>query len=724
MGGRANRSAAGRARSGSSNPTFVLKAVFMMKRTIAAAAVLSLCVACSKKSKDKSVEEKPTKTPTTSPSKDPTNKGGDPVNAKPEELTAAQKAFDTDCRAGLEEAKKLLPTLLSVKGERTVENTLEVYNELSRQVNLSRGSAGLFSEVHPDAKIRDVARNCERDVQQFVSQLSLNRDLYDAFAKLDTGKLDAEAKRLVEHTIRDFKRAGVDRDEATRKRIEEIDKEETTLGQTFRKNVSEDVRFIEVDSADDLKGMPEDFIKAHKPGTNGKIKITTDYPDYNPFIAYAERNDLRKDLYIQFKQRGSGKNEEILKKILTLRAEKSKLLGYPNWAAYVTEDKMIKSEKKAADFIERVVAIARKRGDADYQELLERKRKLEPKAELVEDYEKVYFENKVKSENYSFDPQSVRPYFPYTQVENGLLDITSKIYDITYKKVEDAEVWHQDVKVFDVMRKDQKLGRIYLDMHPRDGKYKHAAQFPYREGVEGKQLPEGVLVCNFPNPRTSDGPALMEHGDVVTMFHEFGHLMHHTLGGHRHWIDQSGVATEWDFVEAPSQMFEEWAWEHQTLSRFAKHHETGAVIPKELVDRMRRADKFGLGIQTLQQMFYASISLRFHQIPPQKLEMMDVMKELQAKYTPFPYVEGTRFYASFGHLNGYSAIYYTYMWSLVIAKDLLTPFKQHGLMNSEWTHRYRDRILAPGGTKDAADLVSDFLGRKYDFKAFEDYLGG
>jgi thimet oligopeptidase len=272
-------------------------------------------------------------------------------------------------------------------------------------------------------------------------------------------------------------------------------------------------------------------------------------------------------------------------------------------------------------------------------------------------------------------------------------------------------VWHPSVRVYDVVRSGAPLGRIYLDMHPRENKYKHAAQFTLRDGVIGTQLPEGVLVCNFP----SEPPALMEHDDVVTMFHEFGHLMHHVLGGHHRWVKQSGVATEWDFVEAPSQMFEEWAWSHETLSRFSS-------IPEELVARMRRADKFGVGTQTVQQMFYAAISLGFHTCDPKALDQLAEVRRLQQRYTPFAYVEGTRFHASFGHLVGYSAMYYTYMWSLVIAKDLLTPFESRGLMDTATTTRYRDAILVPGGTRDASDLVRDFLGRDFDFAAFEKYL--
>jgi thimet oligopeptidase len=196
--------------------------------------------------------------------------------------------------------------------------------------------------------------------------------------------------------------------------------------------------------------------------------------------------------------------------------------------------------------------------------------------------------------------------------------------------------------------------------------------------VIGKQLPEGVLVCNFPNPRTAAGPALMEHADVVTMFHEFGHLMHHVLGGNQKWVAQAGVATEHDFVEAPSMMFEEWGWSYETLSRFAKHHKTGEVIPQELVGKLQKARRFGVGVWTAQQMVYAALSLQLHQADPKKLDQLALVKKLQPKYSPFAYVEGTRFHTSFGHLVGYSSMYYTYMWSLVIAKDLLTPFEKTG----------------------------------------------
>jgi thimet oligopeptidase len=642
---------------------------------------------------------------------------GDVKNRPHPAPKSIEEIFAVRCREGLEKARKQLPAILTIGGKRTIENTAEPFNDLLVNMESTQATAGLMQAVHPNPKVREAARSCEQDVEKFASELKLNRKLYEAFVAVDTSAADTKTKRFVAHTLRDFRRAGVDRDAKVRERLRQIDERMTKVGQQFTKNIIEDVRHIELKSVDQLAGLPEDYIKAHQP-KNGIIKITTNYPDLIPFLSYAKNDELRRQLYVANKARGGEANEKVLRELLTLRAEKAKLLGFANWADYITGDKMIKSGDNAARFLDRLIKTAKKRTDRDYKELLARLRKDNKKAKRVQDWQKYYLEKKVKKESYSFDTQSVRPYLAYNQVVKGLLDITSEIYGITYEPAQNADVWHPSVKAFDVKKGGTKIGRIFLDMHPREGKYKHAAMFPIRNGVKGKQLPEGALVCNFP-----EGDALMEHTQVETMFHEFGHLMHHIFGGQsQHWVAQAGVSTEWDFVEAPSMMFEEWAWSHETLERFAKHHKTGAVIPKDLVDRMRRAKKFGVGLFVTGQTFYATVSLEFHRADPKTLDMNGKVRELQGKLTPFPFVEGTRFHANFGHLNGYSAIYYTYMWSLVIAKDLLTPFHEHGLLNKTWTQRYRDRVLAPGGSKDAADLVKDFLGREYSFKAFEDYL--
>jgi len=638
--------------------------------------------------------------------------------------------FTTQCLAGLRRAQALRPQITS-GAARTVDETLERYNELLTAASASNALAGLMSEVHPDEAIRDAARECEQEVSRFYSDLALDREMYDALAAVEVSDADAETQRFLAHTLRDYRRAGVDKPPEVRARLKQIDEELTKLGQSFSKNIAEDVRAIEVTDPARLAGLPPDFIAAHPPDRDGKIRITTDYPDYNPFITYATDDPLRHKLYVAFRSRGDQHNEATLREILKLRAEKAALLGFANWADYITADKMIGSGARAGEFIDKVWKLASPRAEQDYKELLRQLQELAPGATAVADWQKVWLENLVKKQRYEVDAGEVRQYFPYDRVLAGLLEITAEIFDLTYVAAGDAERWHPGVLVYDVVRgrgaDRTKLGRIYLDMHPRDGKYKHAAQFPLKDGVRGVQLPEGVLVCNFsaPDPGGPGRPAsagLMEHDDVVTMFHEFGHLMHHVLGGHQRWISLSGVATEWDFVEAPSQMFEEWAWSYDTLKRFARHHETGEVISRSLVDNMRRADKFGLGTATVQQIFYAAISLGFHRSDPDAIDQLVEIQRLQKRYTPFAYVPGTRFHTSFGHLVGYSAMYYTYLWSLVIAKDLLTPFQERGLMSTEVTYAYRDKVLVPGGSRDAADLVRDFLGRPYDFAAYEKFL--
>jgi len=438
-------------------------------------------------------------------------------------------------------------------------------------------------------------------------------------------------------------------------------------------------------------------------------------------MTYARSARAREALWRANRQRAYPKNVDVLNALLAKRHELATLLGYPSWAAYVTEDKMIKTAEKARDFVEKVAAGSKARSQRDYDKLLERKRRDEPGAPRVDPWDQAHLEDRIRAEQYAFDSQSVRPYFEYARVQQGVLDTTAKMFGITYRRVADAPVWHPDVQVFDVLEGDALLGRIFLDMHPREDKYKHAAQFTLTSGQRGKRVPEGVLMCNFPRPGGAS-PALMQHDDVQTFFHEFGHLLHHVLGGHTTWASQSGVRTEWDFVEAPSQMLEEWSWAPESLQPFAKHIDTNEPLPTELIQRMKAADDFGKGLWVRQQMFYAALSLRLYDRDPKGVDPVKLLEEMQGAYTPFPYIKDTYFHLAFGHLDGYSAIYYTYMWSLVIAKDLFTVFKKQGLMNPEPAKRYRRSVLEPGGSNDAALLVKDFLGREYSFDAYETWL--
>jgi thimet oligopeptidase len=643
---------------------------------------------------------------------------------------ADHEQFLAECRGYLTQAKAKYTEVLAVAAPRTIANTLEPFDDMARFLANAANMSGLGHEVHPDPKVRDAARECEKEAAAFGAEVLLDKRAYEVIKAVDVSKADANTQRYAMVALRDYKRAGVDLDDKKRARLKAIEDEMTDLGQKFTKIVAEDTRFIEVTDAKRLDGMPADWLAAHKPDSKGVIKITTDYPDVTPFLAYANDDELRKELYVKFRARGDRGNEDVLKKLLVLRLEKARLVGFSDWAEYQSDDKMLRGANNAAQFIEKVTALVQTRAKKDLGELQaalttlggKMQNRVNTPAGTVAYWQQAWLERQVKKDKYDLDATVVREYFEYNATLQGLLDITAAIYDIQYRPTMDPRTWHPDVRVFDVMRGGDKLGRVFLDMHPRPDKYKHAAQFSIKDGVLGKQLPEGALVCNFPNPKTASGPALMEHSDVVVMFHEFGHLMHHILGGKQNWVRQSGVANEQDFVEAPSQMFEDWGKSYETLSRFAKHYKTGEVIPKELVAKMRRAEKFGLGLWSLQQMFYAAISLEFHRADPAKLDQLATVKRLQAKYTPFAFVEGTKFHTSFGHLVGYSSMYYTYMWSLVIAKDMLTSFEKPGLLATPMTFKYRDSILAAGGTKPAADLVKDFLGRPSDFKAYEKYV--
>jgi Zn-dependent oligopeptidase len=440
-------------------------------------------------------------------------------------------------------------------------------------------------------------------------------------------------------------------------------------------------------------------------------------------MAYARSAKRRMDLYTEFRRRGYPSNLEVLDRLIEKRHELANLLGYPSWAAYVTEDKMIKSPEAVSRFIERVTVVSKDRAKREYDALLAEKRKEEPNAVEVLDWEKGYLEEVVKAECFRVDSKEVREYFSYARVKQGVISLTEDLFGIRFEPIPEAPRWHPDVEVLDVLEGDAKVGRVYLDMHPREGKFKHAAMFPITAGVKGKSLPEAALVCNFPDPRASQ-PALLEHDDVVTFFHEFGHLLHQLFARDQEWVRFSGTSTEWDFIEVPSQLFEEWAWEYEVLRRMAVHHATGKPIPKDLVQRMRRARSFGRALWVRHQMFYAAVSLKCHGVDPSGLDTSSLIEDLQNEYSLFRFVEGTYFQASFGHLDDYSALYYTYMWSLVIAKDLYQEFKKNGTMGRSSAARYRRDILAPGGSADATDLVKGFLGRDYTFDAFEAWLSG
>ncbi len=631
-------------------------------------------------------------------------------------------AFFSDTLKIIDDIQMLRDRIVSVEGARTVDNTVRIMAEIDILLDAGLNYAELMQSVHPDEGMRKAAEVGHQKLAKVASNLELDRELYDSFDALEREleEPDAILKRYLTHTLRDFRRAGVDRDEAIRDRIREINEALVLFAQEFNRNIRNDTRFVTTRSADDLLGLPADYIAAHSPDEHGDIRITTDYPDFVPVMSYARSSALRRKLFYEYTNRAYPANETVLKKILAARHELAGLVGHESFASFAAANKMIGSAEAISEFIERIAGIADERSKRDYGTLLVRKRRDDPDAEGVEDFEKSYYAELVRSESLHFDSQEMRPYLDYQRVKEGVLTVTSGLFDLEFRRV-DETAWHESVEIYDVYADDRCVGRFYLDMHPRESKYKHAAMFPIVSGVSGAQLPKAALVCNLPEP-VNGASALLEHGDVVTLFHEFGHLLHHILGGQQPYVRFSGVATEWDFVEVPSQLLEEWAYSYDTLKQFAVHFETGEVIPEEMVTRMNRARRFGRGSRVAQQMFYAALSYRYHVQDPGDLNLTDVLHEIQERYSPYPHMEGTHLHAGFGHLEGYSALYYTYMWSLVIARDLFEQFEQADLFDTGLAVKYRNSVLEPGGSADAAVLIRNFVGRDYDFTAFEKWV--
>jgi thimet oligopeptidase len=643
--------------------------------------------------------------------------------------------FLTAMRRSLDAVRGLVADLRE-RESATASETLGRFDDAMLIIADAAAVASVARNGHPDKALREAADTSEQEIEALSTELQLDRGVYDALlaaqeaAAADADALDPAGRHFLKKTIDQMRRGGVDRDEETRKQVRALRDELVLIGQEFGRNIIEDVRTVELDPSE-LDGLPDDYVRNHPPNAQGKVVLSTDNTDYVPFITYATRGAARERMWRTYRQRARGKNLDVLDRMLRRRWELAQLLGYSSFAALETENKMIGTDDKAASFIAEIAAAASARAERDYAALLERKRKDDPGAVAVDNWDSAYLSDRVCDERYGFSSQAVRPYLEYGRVKAGVLEAMSRLFGVAFVAPVDERVkggaWHDQVEIHEVVDNETQrlLGRIYLDMHPREGKYKHYAQFSVRTGVQraGRhRAPEGALLCNFPDPQK--GLALLDLDQLRTFFHEFGHLMHHLLGGHTRWAGVSGVATEWDFVEAPSQLLEEWAWDWETLARFAVHHETGEVVPRALIDKARAADQFGKGLWARTQMFYAALSLEYHRRDPSSFDTTALMAELQAKYLPFPFVPGTSFQTSFGHLAGYSAVYYTYMWSLVIAKDLFSRWQTSSMADSAPARDYRKQVLEPGGSRPAAELCQAFLGRSYDVAAFRSWLDG
>ncbi|HEX7157505.1 MAG TPA: M3 family metallopeptidase, partial [Edaphobacter sp.] len=428
-------------------------------------------------------------------------------------------AFERSENQRLAAAQAAIERLVSAKGSRTIENTLVPYDEAIRQLNAAAYLSGLMQQVHPDAAFRDSATTMTTKVSGARTSLSLNPAVYQALAALDLSKTDPATRYYIQRQLLEFRLAGVDKDDATRAQIKKLQDELTEAQSHFDRNISDGKLTIELDSVADLDGLPQDFIDRHKPGADGKIRVTTDYPDFFPVMTYAKSDTVRRRLSEAFSSRAYPKNRDVLLTMMRTSYEIARLNGYQSWADYAAADRMIGSGGNIAAFLQELSEAVRPASEREYVLLLAEKKKDDPGATLIYGYQRMRLNELVRRSQYNFDSESVRPYFPYNEIKQGVFNTASALFHVEFRQEPNAPAWDPSVETWDVIDKGKAIGRMYLDMHPRKGKYSHAEESPVLDGIRGKQLAEAALVCNFPAP-TADDPGLMQIDDVTIFFHE------------------------------------------------------------------------------------------------------------------------------------------------------------------------------------------------------------
>ncbi|MCC7365816.1 MAG: Zn-dependent oligopeptidase [Dehalococcoidia bacterium] len=638
-------------------------------------------------------------------------------------------ALERACRDAMAACDAALERIVAVPaGERTFANTMLAMEEATEPVGLASGAYAFMAYVSADDALREKARELDQEIDQYSVALSFREDLYEAVrafaATPEAQALDGEAKRALAFDLRDYRRNGFELPREQRARVRAIMDELVALDVQFRNAIDDWDDAIEV-TREQLAGLPDSFIERLKTVERGavtKYRVSLDYPELHPFMSNAADESLRRELFLKDQRKGGLENVERLEKAIALRNEAATLLGYDSWAAYRVETRMAKQRQQVDAFLADLrEKVARKAG-LDFEGLRE------AKGGEVHIWDWRYYHNELLKTRYAVDEFEVAQYFPLDACLDGLFAVTQSMLGVRYEPAPAAPRWHPDVQVFDIYEADAPAGtepfaRFYMDLFPRPNKYGHAAAFTLRRGrlrPDGTyQRPVSAIVANFTKPSATE-PSLLRHTEVVTLFHEFGHILHQTLTRAQR-ARFSGTATERDFVEAPSQMLEHWCWEPEVLASFARHYQTGEPLPQALLEAMIAAKNLDSGVMTLRQLFFASLDFAYHS-PGFAGDTTLVVRELHP-ITGFPYPDGTYFQSGFGHLFGYDAGYYGYLWSHVFGDDMYTRFEATSPLDRSIGAHYRTAVLERGGSVDGDQLVRDFLGREPNSDAFLRGLG-
>lgn len=634
-------------------------------------------------------------------------------------------------RAHLEEARRRMAAIEAVTTP-TFENTFGAFDTMSEGLERAMSVSGHLEAVATTPEIREAYSAVQPEVSEFSSSVYLSAPLYRAlrsYAETSEGKaLTGAKRRFVDTTLADFRRAGAELDEAGKKRLAAIDVELTTIALKFSQNVLDATNGFEivVDENDRarLAGLPPSAVDAARESASAKGKkgwrFTLQAPSYIAVLTYAEDGALRERMYRAFNSRatqGQHDNRPILARMLELRSEKAKLLGFETFADLAVDDRMAKTGGNARSFVRDLEKKTRPFFERENAELAAFRRELEgPNAPPLAPWDVTYYAEKLRRARFDFDEEALRPYFSLERVLDGLFAIASRLYGVRIEPWNGAPTWHETVRAFRMMDGATEIGGFYVDVFPRESKRDGAWMQGLISGVgqSGRHL--GLFAGNV-TPPVQGKPALLTHREVETMFHEFGHLMHHMLSK-TELRSQAGTNVAWDFVELPSQIMENWTWDRAALDLFAHHYESGATIPEDLFAKMQKARTFRAANMQMRQLGFAEVDLALHMDfdPKKDGDVVEYARKIAARFSAVALPDDYAMIASFGHLFsspvGYAGGYYSYKWAEVLDADAFSKFSKEGILSAEVGGLFRERILSRGNSRDPKELFVHFMGRE------------
>ena len=609
--------------------------------------------------------------------------------------------------------------------ERTFENTIYALEASDDQIADETNRIGLLKEVSSDPKVRTAAAKALESLQKKLVEIEFDPRMYAVikeYAK-KREKLQGAEKLLFRDMKRGYERMGFALPKEKFAKLKANIKMLGKLSLEFERNLNEYNDHILVTEAE-LDGLPQSY-RANLAKVGEKYKVTLAYPDVFPYLAGAHTEERRRELLEKFVRRGGLKNVAILKKMFRLRAENARLLGYQTHADFQTELRMAKSAKNVRHFVNDLERRTKKRAALDLAMLKADKRcRTNNSKAVLGAHDIAYLFKQIRKEKFDIDSDVVKEYFPFEHVKQATLDTYQKLLGIVFKRRSDVKFWNSDVQLYDIYdASGDYLSSFILDLYPREGKYGHACAFELTYGRQNGneyQAPLAAMLANFPKPNAKN-PSLMSHGEVDTFFHEFGHIMHFTLTTARYKA-QAGFSVAMDFVEAPSQMFENWVWNAEILTKLSKHYKTSRPMPKDLIKRIIDGRLFGEAWGVRSQLVLTELDLIIHTKGTK--DPVALYAQLDKKLMGIAPPKRQLWIAGFGHIaHGYDAGYYSYLWSKVYADDMFTRFAKEGILNPKTGREYRRWILEKGSSMEEMDLVRGFLGREPNNKAFIKSIG-